>query len=64
MTTYITSPHMNVYTELSFDEARKALVDGAPIRCWWFTSDGARNEETILFTEFSTIQTVTLNEHD
>lgn len=52
MTTYICTPELNAFTDLDFEAAHQALLDGLPITCWWFSNSGKRHQETFIFTEY------------
>ena len=57
MTTMICTPEFTGYADVSFDAAKAAIVDGHPLTCWWYSSDGVRHEETFVFTDFRYIAT-------
>lgn len=64
MTTYISTPDINVYTDLGFEDTHAALVDGKPIACWWYSNGGKRFNETFVFTDFRYISTCKELERD
>lgn len=57
MTTFLSTPDFSGYTELSFEDTKAAVVDGLPIVCWWYSSEGKRHEERFIFTDFRYIST-------
>jgi len=55
MATLIQSNERQVYTDASLQDAKDAILDGRPIDIWYYTNDGTRCHERILFTEFNYI---------
>lgn len=53
MPTFINTNERQVYTNLSLEDTKAAILDGRPLDIWFYTSDGDRTEEHILFTEFN-----------
>ena len=59
MSTFINTEAWSGYTDLDLDQTAAHLNAGLPIRCWWFSDDGTRYEETFIFTGYRHIRTDT-----
>ena len=53
MPTFINSNERQVYTDLSLLDTKRAILDGHPLDIWYYSSDGTRQTERVLFTDFN-----------